>query len=174
MEKSEIDSIPFLMPQGTVELHITDIRFAHDSLRELFGHLHTEKCTEMERSVLQLAVELLAGITLATEVPAFRICRHGGDFYCHSGNRRLAAFHLAHRFAPERFGRLALPYVSTDQEFLHGTEKFQRKLTTSRNGSHCQGRWLVFKETGEAVGHVLPGHRVYGSDLLSLLTTAVQ
>eukprot|EP00444_Apocalathium_aciculiferum_P070298 CAMPEP_0183579656 /NCGR_PEP_ID=MMETSP0371-20130417/144256_1 /TAXON_ID=268820 /ORGANISM="Peridinium aciculiferum, Strain PAER-2" /LENGTH=91 /DNA_ID=CAMNT_0025790181 /DNA_START=57 /DNA_END=328 /DNA_ORIENTATION=- len=90
------------------------------------------------------------GITPPAAVPTFRACLHEGLWYCHSGNRRLAAFRLAHRFAPDQFTRLMLPVIAADDAFLKGDGNNRQKLTTARNGADCQGRWLFFLETGEA------------------------
>ena len=157
-----------------VNLFIPDICFSHDSQREHFG-VAKAKGEDHCRGVLQLAVELLLGITLPGEVPAFCVCNHAGMWFCYSGNRRLAAFRLAHRFCPDRFTRLMLPAVAlgdgdsdTRRDFLDGG-RFQKKLTTGRNGPKCCGQWLLMIETGEAVGRSLPGCAEYGCDLLELL-----
>eukprot|EP00427_Karlodinium_veneficum_P002685 CAMPEP_0169169200 /NCGR_PEP_ID=MMETSP1015-20121227/61402_1 /TAXON_ID=342587 /ORGANISM="Karlodinium micrum, Strain CCMP2283" /LENGTH=613 /DNA_ID=CAMNT_0009242009 /DNA_START=43 /DNA_END=1882 /DNA_ORIENTATION=+ len=140
---------PLIAQNGMVNLPIPQIRFAHDAQREHFGHLAADDCNESRLSVLQLVVELLMGQTLPGQVPTFRVCRHEGQWYCHSGNRRLAAFQLAHHFAPERFRRLMVPIAVADDAFLHGKKQ---KLTTFRNGPDCLGRWMFICETGEPVG----------------------
>lgn len=158
-----------LVSEGMVDLYVPEIRFAHDSQREHFGSLASRKCCKVHRGVLQLAVELLAGVTQASAVPTFRVCHHNGQWFCYSGNRRLAALRLVQRFAPERFSRVIVPLAPVDAAFLRGTEMYQKKFTTDRNGADCLGRWLIFCETGEAVGRALYGFNEYGRDLLSLL-----
>mmetsp|Transcript_14337 Transcript_14337/g.39579 ORF Transcript_14337/g.39579 Transcript_14337/m.39579 type:complete len:550 (-) Transcript_14337:170-1819(-) len=160
---------------GTVELPIPEIRFAHDCQREHFGHIvagDSEGYYKCHGSFLQLAVELLAGRTRIEAVPTFSVCFHNGHWHCYNGNRRLAAFRLAHRFAPDRFARVMVKAVPVDDAFLKGTNGVQPKLTTCRNGTECNGTWLVVRETGEAVGLELPGLDEYGADLLSLLPRA--
>mmetsp|Transcript_123482 Transcript_123482/g.348994 ORF Transcript_123482/g.348994 Transcript_123482/m.348994 type:complete len:514 (-) Transcript_123482:75-1616(-) len=152
---------------STLELPIQEVRFAHDAQSEHFGKWHEH--TDTRQTLLQLAVELLAGLTWADSVPEFTVCHHEGHWYCRSGNRRLAAFRLAHRFAPQRFGQVRVKVVPVDDAFLHGTLGRLPKLTTSRNGPKCFGRWIVVRETGEAVGHGWLGTAEYGADLLALL-----
>jgi hypothetical protein len=146
-------------------LPISDVRFAHNDQGEHFVH-----CTK-DCSVLQLAVELVVGITPLEAVPTFTVCWHAGHWYCRSGNRRLAAIALASLFAPHRFHAVWVRAVATDPIFLRGPSSTGRpKFTTNLNGIDCEGRWMLIKETGEAVGHpsvfdVPP----YGADLLALL-----
>eukprot|EP00928_Gymnodinium_smaydae_P055432 TRINITY_DN38986_c0_g1_i1.p1 TRINITY_DN38986_c0_g1~~TRINITY_DN38986_c0_g1_i1.p1 ORF type:complete len:881 (-),score=219.37 TRINITY_DN38986_c0_g1_i1:254-2830(-) len=159
---------------GMVNLAIPSIRFAHHCQRELFGHLSAAHNCTVKRSILQLAVEFVVGLTQPADVPTFRVCLYNGQWYCHSGNRRLAAFQMAHAFAPERFGRLVVPMASADEAFLQGKANHMPKLTTARNGEDCLGRWMFIRETGEAVrqvGQALPPKCTgeYGHDLLSLL-----
>jgi len=172
-QKDEEKAPVFQAIGNMVNLPIAEVRFAHDSQREHFGHLASQQSTAPRRSVLQLAVELMMGMTLPDQVPTFRVCLHEGRWYSYSGNRRLAAFRLAGRFAPDRFTRLMLPVAQADDAFFRGTVGHQQKLTTARNGADCFGRWLVILETGEAVGRALPGCSEYGHDLLSLLPVPV-
>merc|ERR1719401_2673133 len=109
------------------------------------------------------------GTTEPAQVPTFRLCEHEGLWYTYTGNRRLAAFRLVHRFAPKRFSHLILPSVVADDSFTRGSDRRRQKLTTAKNGAECQGQWLVIVDTGEAVGRALPGVGEYGHDLLSLL-----
>lgn len=144
-------------------LKISEIRFAHNDQSEHFVH-----CTQ-DCSILQLAVELLTGLTPLEKVPPFNVCSHDGEWYCRSGNRRLAAFMLAATFAPSRFCCVWAKIVPTDSVFLYGANG-RPKLTTHLNGEACKGRWLLIKETGEAVG--VPSALnapPYGADLLALL-----
>jgi len=150
-------------------LPISTVRFAHNNQSEHFVH------GDGDCSILQLAVELVTGLTPLEAVPAFTVCRHGNQWYCRSGNRRLAALSLAALFCPDRFHCVWVRRVATDATFLKGT-RGRPKLTTHLNGPECEGRWLVIKETGEAVGS--PGALnalslvPYGADLLSLLPRA--
>jgi len=157
-------------PGQLLELPILEVRFAHNDQSEHFAHggpggLGTKG------SLLQLAVELLTGLTPLSSVPLFTVCRHAGQWFCRSGNRRLAALRLAARFAPDRFDSVYVKVVSTDDIFLHGSNGRSPKFTTHLNGSSCQGRWLVIRETGEVVGRegAKAGIREYGADLLGLL-----
>jgi len=147
-------------------LPISAVRFAHNNQSEHFVHGDGDCC------ILQLAVELVAGLTPPEAVPLFTVCRHADQWYCRSGNRRLAALSLAALFAPERFHCVWVRWVATDSVFLHG-KGGRPKLTTHLNGADCEGRWLIIKETGEAVGcsGALKAPP-YGSDLLSLLPRA--
>lgn len=149
---------------GMIRLPVTDIRFAHDGQREHFGRNAAEK-----RSILQLAVELLTGVTMPEQVPKFKVCHVNGNWYANTGNRRLGAFRLANRFAPHRFATIAVQAVPVDPEFFFGRPGMQAKLTTGRNGADCEGRWMMIWDTGEAVGRSQPGCNEYGADLLSLL-----
>jgi hypothetical protein len=147
-------------------LSISDVHFSHNDQSEHFKH-----CTK-DCSILQLAVELIGGITPLEAVPIFTVCWHDGQWYCRSGNRRLAAIILASIFAPHRFHTVWVKVVATDSIFLHGGDKIasRPKLTTHLNGEACQGRWLLIKETGEVVGHPNAlDAPPYGSDLLALL-----
>lgn len=152
-------------PCGMVELPISELRFAHNDQSELFAH--NTQGTDIQ-SILQLAVELLCGITKPEDVPTFDVCVHEGLWYCRSGHRRLAAFRLAHRWSSGRLRRVKVKVVAVDTCFVKGTSG-RPKLTTYLNGKDCKGKWLMIKETGEAVGREEPGHEEYGADLLSLL-----
>merc|ERR1712232_1306506 len=102
-----------------VTLPIRELRFAHDSQSEHYGRGDNRgQDNNKHETILQLAVELVLGLTRPEEVPTFNVCFHDGFLYCRSGNRRLAAFHLAHRFAPERFEVLSVQVVQVDNGFL--------------------------------------------------------
>jgi len=151
-------------------LPISDVRFAHNNQSE-----HFMNCAK-DCSILQLAVELVAGSTPIEAVPTFTVCWHAGQWYCRSGNRRLAAFVLASLFAPRRFDSVWVRVVATDPIFLNGrsSAKARPKLTTHLNGEDCQGRWLLIKETGEVIGHPSALNTPpYGSDLLALLPRCI-
>lgn len=152
-------------PGSMLELSIAELRFAHNDQSEIFAH--NDYGSDMQ-SILQLAVELLCGITRPEDVPTFDVCVHEGLWYCRSGHRRLAAFRLAHRWSSGRLRRVKVRVVAVDNSFLKGTNG-RPKLTTHFNGPDCKGKWLLIKETGEAVGREMPGHEEYGADLLSLL-----
>lgn len=148
-------------------LPICIIGFAHNDQSEHFVH------GDGDCSILQLAVELIAGVTAMEDVPPFTVCRHANQWYCRSGNRRLAAFCLAAMFAPDRFHCVWVRWVKTDAIFLRGRggPRARPKLSTHLNGEDCEGQWLVVRETGEAVAG-FPGvlnAPPYGADLLSLL-----
>jgi len=162
-------------PGGLLDVSVGSIRFAHDAQSEQFGrgpsHGADSGC------ILQLAAELLAGITAPEDVPMFSVCRHQARWFCRSGNRRLAALRLAHHFMPERLRQLRVQAVETDEAFLHGTQGRRPKLTTHRNDVHgaepCLGRWIRVSETGEFIGCERPGGEdEHGADLLALLPTA--
>ena len=150
---------------GVMELHIMQVRFSHDDQSERFGGGIVEY---EERSVLQTAIELAAGLTKVSALPRIRVCWHEGHWYCRTGNRRLAALHLAHGIAPEHVSHFTVEAVATDQAFTHGVHGKRPKLTTARNGGHCRGKWMYIKETDEAIGNV-ERDRKYGLDLLQLL-----
>jgi hypothetical protein len=152
-----------------VQLPIDEIRFAHDSQSEHFKSDDETEPDEQYQSVLQLVIELLLGVTSPEAVPAFSVCRHEGLWYCRSGNRRLAAFRLARRFAPKRFERISVELAPIDDAFLCGRGATRPTFTTHRNGHECNGQWLFIRETGEAIGRTWPGLNEYGADLLSLL-----
>lgn len=155
-------------PGSVIELPIQEVRFAHDAQSEHFGRGGMTGSGE-GHTLLQLVIELLAGLTDPEAVPAFSVCRHEGFWYCRSGNRRLAAFRLAQRYAPGRFVHVRVQVVAVDHAFLRGTGKLP-KFTTHRNGADCFGQWLLVRETGEAVGRRWQGAcDEYGEDLLSLL-----
>mmetsp|Transcript_79897 Transcript_79897/g.185508 ORF Transcript_79897/g.185508 Transcript_79897/m.185508 type:complete len:334 (+) Transcript_79897:1-1002(+) len=157
-------------PTCLMELPTANVRFAHNDQSERFGH--GLRPDPVGGCLLQLAVELLTGLTLPTQVPEFTVCWHEGHWFCRSGNRRLAAFRLAQRFAPDRFARVRVRAVATDDAFVHGVNGKRPKLTTHQNGERCMGHWLVIRETGELVGGGRPGLEEYGADLLSLLPPA--
>lgn len=156
-------------PGQLLFLPILQVRFAHNDQSEHFAHAST--AGRAKGSLLQLAVELLTGLTPLSSVPVFTVCRHEEQWYCRTGNRRLAALHLAARFAPDRFRRVQVQVVTKDNIFLHGAAGRSPKLTTSLNGSHCQGQWLVIRETGEVVGRegAKGDVREYAADFLELL-----
>jgi len=161
---------------GYLELAIDEIHFSHDGQSETFGKATEKSAREAGWSLLQLAVELIAGVTAAEDVPEFNVCSYQGHWWCRSGNRRLGAFRLAHRFAPERIRRLRVKTVPCDTIFTHGAGPGRRpKLTTYRNdrpGEPCEGRFLLIKETGEYCGLVGASRtdlQEHGADLLSLL-----
>lgn len=153
-------------PKGELMLlPISQLRFAHNDQSEHFVH------GDKDCSILQLAVELITGLTRLEDVPVFTVCWHADQWYCRSGNRRLAALAMAALFAPHRFHFVWVRRVPTDAAFLYGHASGGRpKLTTHLNGADCQGRWLLIKETGEAVGCptclMAPP---FGADLLFLL-----
>lgn len=155
------------MPRNRLRLLIKEIGFAHNDQSERFGGSSGKDLEE--RGVLQLAVELSAGVTKAEGLPIFSVCHHEGVWYCRTGNRRLAALRLAHRFAPERVQDIVVDVTDADTVFLHGAEGRRPKLTTDRNGPNCRGQWLFIRETGERIGIEQPGAPEYGSDLLSML-----
>lgn len=163
----ETDWTPAEPPGSELELPTHEVRFAHDDQSELFTHNHHD--TQSSSSVLQLVVELTAGLILPEEVPPFTVCRHQGRWYCRSGNRRLAALRLAQRLAPARFGFVRVKAVNVDKIFLQGAPGKRAKLTTQRNGEDCEGRWLFIRETGEVVGSGHGDPAEYGADLLALL-----
>ncbi|CAK0873706.1 unnamed protein product, partial [Prorocentrum cordatum] len=170
MELLEKGKAPNAEPGEKIELSITDIRFAHDSQREHFGHLAKAKASAVQRGVLQLAVELLMGLTDPRKVPKFNVCRHDDLWYTFTGNRRLAALRIASLFAPDLIPKLRLRVCEANEMFFCGQGPFPARYTTGRNGPECAGRWLIIKETGEGVGRVLEGDfGEYGCDLLSLL-----
>lgn len=160
-------------PRGQADLILVPIgqlRFAHNDQSEHFVN------TREDCSILQLAVELVAGITPLEAVPVFDVCWHAGQWYARSGNRRLAAFALAALFAPDRIHSVWVRRVAADATFLHGNTNGGRpKLTTHFNGQDCEGRWLVIKQTGEAVGTDVSclSRPPYGADLLMLLPRPV-
>lgn len=156
----------FAEPGTTIELAPEEVGFGHDAQNELFGGARDGP---EPRSILQTAVEIASGLTPVEALPAFTVCRHESRWYCRTGNRRLAALRLARRFRPESCGRLRVTVVPADDGFLHGTWNRGPKLTTQRNGIDCCGRWLVVRETGEAVGWEDPDCAEYGSDLMALL-----
>lgn len=156
----------FAEPGTTIELAPEEVGFGHDAQYELFGGARDGA---EPRSILQTAVEIASGLTPVEALPAFTVCRHESRWYCRTGNRRLAALRVARRFRPERCGRLRVTVVPADDGFLHGTWNRGPKLTTQRNGIDCCGRWLVVRETGEAVGWEDPDCAEYGSDLMALL-----
>lgn len=166
-----------LQPNTRAVFPIGAIRFAHDAQSEVFGRNNLETGpggARPARSILQLTIELIAGMTELKDVPHFRLCQHDSQWYCRNGNRRLAALRLARRFAPGRFEETQVQIVDPDPDFLVGIGGRLPKLTTYRNGMHCRGRWLRIKQTGERVcGEALPPHVAgeedYGADLLSLL-----
>jgi len=151
-----------------VSLPIAEVRFAHNAQSERFGKGGWEQGSHA-RSILQLTVELLAGATDPEAVPAFAVCQHEGLWYCRSGNRRLAALRLAQRYDPHRFRQVRVQAVQVDETFVNGTWGRIPKLTTHWNGEACEGRWLMIRETGEAVGWDEPGAPEYGADLLQLV-----
>lgn len=159
-------------PGQFLKLPIAEVRFAHNDQSERFGR---GPCIDPSGgSVLQLAAELLAGLTDPSSVPAFSVCWHEGHWFCRSGNRRLAAFRLAHSLAPERFRHINVWATATDDIFVHGAAGRRPKLTTHYNGPNCQGRWILIRETGEAVGAIEPGGpAAFGADLLALLPPRV-
>merc|ERR1719188_177985 len=69
-----------------------DMRFSHNDISECF---RPEEGVAWRRSVLQTAIELLAGVLSPIALPIFDVCAHEGRWYCRSGNRRLAAYQLA-------------------------------------------------------------------------------
>mmetsp|Transcript_117674 Transcript_117674/g.310867 ORF Transcript_117674/g.310867 Transcript_117674/m.310867 type:complete len:338 (-) Transcript_117674:20-1033(-) len=157
-------------PGSTIELPAMEIRFAHDSQREHFGHLAKGRASSVQRGILQLAVELLMGLTAPDGVPTFDVCQHDGAWYSFTGNRRLAAFRLASLFAPGLAARLKARVCEANTMFFCGQGPFPARFTTARNGPECAGRWMVITETGEAVGRVVEGsYGEFGCDLLSLL-----
>lgn len=165
---SRTEGTPVPQADGYIELPTHEVRFAHDDQSEHFGR--GPQPTGGGQSLLQLAVELLAGLTALEDVPEFTICRHQGQWYCRSGNRRLGALRLCRRFAPGRFGYIRVRAVATDKIFTHGAPGRRPKLTTNRNGEDCEGQWMFIRETGETVGYSGgAGSEEYGADLLALL-----
>eukprot|EP00811_Abedinium_folium_P021959 NODE_3119_length_2089_cov_9.680428.p1 GENE.NODE_3119_length_2089_cov_9.680428~~NODE_3119_length_2089_cov_9.680428.p1 ORF type:complete len:575 (-),score=86.70 NODE_3119_length_2089_cov_9.680428:288-2012(-) len=162
MRASQDWSAPRAYPSGlssdVLELPIGDVRWAHDRQSERFG-----KGTQLFGSILQLAIELIGGLTDVGAVPLFDVCRHEKHWYCRSGHRRLAAFCIANRFAP-RLRTVKVRKVDLDETFTNGTFGRTPKLTTHRNGEDCEGRWMVLRETGESVS-AEEGY-LYGADLL--------
>lgn len=146
---------------------IMDLRFAHNDQSEHFAH------ADVSSSILQLAVELVTGLKQVGDIPIFTVCRHDNNWYCRSGNRRLAALVLASIFAPERIHCVWVQTVPLDKIFLKGRPGGRPKFTTCKNDSEagkCEGRWLIVKETGEMIGHAnVLTEAPYGADLLSLL-----
>eukprot|EP00746_Dinoflagellata_sp_MGD_P019797 gnl/MRDRNA2_/MRDRNA2_146042_c0_seq1.p1 gnl/MRDRNA2_/MRDRNA2_146042_c0~~gnl/MRDRNA2_/MRDRNA2_146042_c0_seq1.p1 ORF type:complete len:613 (-),score=128.66 gnl/MRDRNA2_/MRDRNA2_146042_c0_seq1:42-1880(-) len=145
---------------------VRHIRFAHNDDTERFRHKGDKV---MMRGILQLACELLTGQKSPEQVEIFDICKHRGNVYTRTGNRRLAAYRLAHQMLPEAFNMVQVRLMETDQAFLHGTAAGKPKLTTYENGSDCEGRWMYIRETGEAVGHGFGAGLPFGWDLLSLI-----
>merc|ERR1712129_90237 len=160
-------------PGQRLRLPVSDLRFAHNDQSERFGNISSYKDSS-GGSILQLTAELLAGLTDPAGVPTFSVCWFEGHWYCRTGNRRLAAFRLAHLLAPRRFRDIDVWVVEADTVFVRGAPGKRPKLTTNLNGARCLGRWLVIRETGEVVGqgHGKPGHAQYGVDLLALLPLA--
>lgn len=146
------------------EMPVAAIRFAHNDQSERFGSSQNLE----QRSILQLVVELLSGLKQLKEIPIFSVCQHEGRWYCRTGHRRLASLRLANRWAPGGFERVSVQAVEVDKIFLSGKHG-RPKLTTHLNGQDCDGRWLMVRETGEAVGREAQGIGEYGSDLLALL-----
>merc|ERR1719223_1263396 len=158
-------------PGQRLRLPVSDVRFAHNDQSERFGNIRAYNDTS-NGSILQLTTELLAGRTDPANVPTFNVCWFEGHWYCRTGNRRLAAFRLAHLLAPKCFRDINVYVAPTDTVFFRGAPGKRPKLTTNLNGAHCLGRWLVIRETGEVVGHGKPDHAQYGVDLLALLPVA--
>jgi len=158
-------------PGQRLRLPVLDVRFAHNDQSERFGNSASYNDSS-SGSILQLTAELLAGLTDPARVPTFSVCWFEGHWYCRTGNRRLAAFRLAHLLAPMRFRDIDVWVVEADTVFVRGAPGKKPKLTTNLNGARCLGRWLVVRETGEVVGHGKPGHAQYGVDLLALLPLA--
>jgi len=154
-------------PLGLLEVPIAGLRFAHNDQSELFAH--NDRGNDLQ-SILQLAVELLAGATKPEDVTMFDVCVHEGLWYCRTGHRRLAAFRLVHRWSSGRVRRVRAKAVNVDNIFIKGSSSSGRpKFTTHLNGRDCKGRWLAIKETGESVGREEPGREEYGADLMALL-----
>ena len=162
----------YASPPGTrpKKMHIMQVRFSHNDQSETFGG---GTKTREERSVLQTAIELAAGLTQVRMLPRIRVCWYDGICYCRTGNRRLAALYLAHRIAPERVKYLIVQPVAVDEAFIRGVHGKRPKLTTMLNGDHCRGKWIVIRETKEVVGHSQRGTE-YGLDLLRLLLPCLQ
>jgi len=152
---------------SSLALPISEIRFAHNDQYERFGRGLQHHQLE-DRGILQLAMELLAGVTRLEDVPLFDVCLHGSRWYCRTGHRRLAALRLVRRWAPAQFRTVAVRVVDADKAFLEGT-RGRPKLTTHRNGADCEGRWLEIRETGEAVGRDAASVAEFGSDLFRLV-----
>jgi len=169
--KSRTPASPSAVAWGSLALPTHDIRFAHDDQSELFGRGREREPAGGGQSLLQLAVELAAGLTTPEDVPPFSVCPHDGLWFCRSGNRRLAAWRLAQRFAPARLANVVVKAVAVDPVFLQGAPGRRPKLTTHLNGPECNGQWLVVRETGERVGRDggVTGEDEYGADLLALL-----
>lgn len=168
-EEDQSDDEGSVLPGGWTDLPLSEVRFSHNDQSEHFGR-GNDKFEQDSGCVLQLTLELLSGITNAGSVPTFNVCRHGGRWWSRSGNRRLAAFQLARRFAPERFERIRVKIVAPDEAFTVGLPGRRPKLTTHLNGPGCQGRWIVIKETGHTIGrNRREGSIEYGADLISLL-----
>lgn len=148
-----------------IELPIAELRFAHNDQAERFGRPPKQE----NRCILQLAVELLSRQKSIDDVPTLNACLHEGLWWSRTGNRRLGALRLVHRFAPRRFPKVRARYVDVDDTFVYGTCGRAPKLTTSRNGESCRGRWMLIRETGEAIGPAPPHIGEYGADLLTLL-----
>ena len=146
------------------------VRFSHNDQSETFGGGSQKR---EERSVLQTAIELAAGMTPVRMLPRIRVCWYDGICYCRTGNRRLAALQLAHRITPERVKYFMVQPVAVDEAFIYGVQGKRPKLTTMLNGDHCRGKWIVMRETNEVIGHS-QRRTEYGVDLLQLLLPCFQ
>ena len=104
-------------------------------------------------------------------LPQIKVCWHDGNWFCRTGNRRLAALRLAYRVAPGRVRYMKVQAIAADRAFADGVFGKRPKLTTHLNGTHCRGRWIRIKETGAAIGDVDHGPE-YGLDLLQLLAAS--
>eukprot|EP00929_Paragymnodinium_shiwhaense_P071384 TRINITY_DN36299_c1_g2_i4.p1 TRINITY_DN36299_c1_g2~~TRINITY_DN36299_c1_g2_i4.p1 ORF type:complete len:549 (+),score=124.50 TRINITY_DN36299_c1_g2_i4:94-1740(+) len=149
-----------------LELDVCEVRFGHNDQSEIFGRPQSKST-----SILQMSVEMLSGLLSKFQIERFDVCNLEGKWYARTGNRRLAAHRLASRFAPGRLKKVTTNVVKVDRIFVRGHEGKAPKLTTFRNGKHCEGRWLFIRETGEPIGFSYPdeGMEEYGADLLSLL-----
>lgn len=168
---SSLDAVsaPHQQDAQYVSLPISAIGFAHDGQSEIFGR---DRDGWESRGLLQLAVELWSGDVSPDSVEPFTVTRYSNQWYCRSGNRRLASLKLAERArCGQSFGKplgpLRLRVQQVDAAFT-GARGGRAKLTTFTNG-----RLLEVRETGESVGNeALPaetGQESFGADLLSLL-----
>lgn len=163
-----VNALP--QPHGDeMDLNPLAVRFAHNDQSEKFGY----EGSDLE-SILATVVELLTGQIQGASLPRFDVCLHEKQWYCRTGNRRVACWRMAHRYDPERFSHVRVKEVVADKVFTQGGTGKRAKLSTFRNdvkGVKCEGRWLKVRETGEHIGFNVAGEEApeYGEDLLRLL-----
>jgi len=169
-------------PKDVFRWPIGELRFSHDQQSEVFTH--DEGQDGHNRSILQLAVELLSGEKSPHNIKYFDVCYWEDKYYCRSGNRRLVAYRLAHRFSPTKFAHVEVKATKVDNIFHSGgwvgNHNKRAKLSTQNNGENCEGRFLWIKETQEVAGHGYdpkdigfnPEH--YGVDLLNILPSVAR